>query len=87
MTPKEKALELVREMYGYIFDGGKHEEAEDAWFIAKQCALKAVDEIIKSRKDDDIFDDYMSVGGSDYYTPHPMYLTYWLQVKEEIDKI
>ena len=56
-------------------------------YEAKQCALIAVDEIIRSRRDDGAFDDTLSSSGSEYYTPHPMYLTYWLQVKQEIEKL
>ena len=55
--------------------------------LAKQCALIAVDEIIKSREEDSHFDDKLLYTGSDYLTVHPMYLTYWLQVKEEIEKL
>jgi hypothetical protein len=54
---------------------------------AKQCALIAVDEIIKSREDDRHFDDTLSSTGSEYYTAHPMYLTYWQEVKQEIEKL
>jgi len=49
MTPKEKAGELVKKMYGNIFDGGQFDAAEDAWQRSKQCALIAVDEILKLR--------------------------------------
>jgi hypothetical protein len=55
--------------------------------LAKLCALIAVDEIILSRKHDGGFDDTLSSTGSEYYTPHPMYLTYWQQVKNEIEKL
>ena len=49
MTPKEKADELIDKMY-YI---GRYDDKEDynptmAWERAKQCALIAVDEIIKA---------------------------------------
>ena len=84
MTPKEKAEELISDftrMYSNIL------QKEIYTYWAKQSSIRVVDEIIKSRRDDDIFDDYMSVGGSDYYTPHPMYLTHWKQVKEEINKL
>jgi hypothetical protein len=47
--------------------------------------LIAVDEIIESRKDDGAFDDTKL--GSEYYTPHPMYLSYWNLVKKEINKL
>ena len=42
MTPKEKAEELVDKFYRII----KHPEL-DCWEDAKECALIAVDEIIK----------------------------------------
>ena len=47
-------------------------------------AIYVVDEIIKSRKEDSAFDDRHLANGSDYYTPHPMYFTYWKEVKNEI---
>jgi len=46
-----------------------------------------VDEIIKSREDDGAFDDTLSSTSSEYYTAHPMYLTFWLEVKQEIEKL
>ena len=49
-------------------------------------AMFVVEEIIESRKEDSAFDDTHLANGSDYYTPHPMYFTYWLQVKHELNK-
>jgi hypothetical protein len=61
MTPKEKAEELYNKMYDFsIFDES-----------AKQCALIAVDEILKICVD--------SLGLTD--------LDYWQDVKEEIEKL
>jgi hypothetical protein len=80
MTPQEKAEELVDKFYP-IFTNSVRDT------LAKQCALKAVDEIIESRKDDGRFDDRLLSTSSEYYTPHPMYLTYWLQVKQELEKL
>lgn len=79
MTPKEKAKEL--------FD--KYQIAGSIWYVdrTKNYASIAVDEIIKSREDDGAFDDTLSSTSSEYYTPHPMYLTYWLQVKQELEKL
>lgn len=78
-TPKEKAKELF---YKYQIAGSQ-------WYVdrTKNYALIAVDEIIKSREDDGSFDDTLSSTSSEYYTPHPMYLTYWIQVKQEIEKL
>ena len=79
MTPKEKAKEL--------FD--KYQIAGSQWYVdrTKNYASIAVDEIIKSRQDDGLFDDTLSSTSSEYYTPHPMYLTYCQQVKQEIEKL
>ena len=37
-------------------------------------------------QEDRNFDDTLS-SYSEYWSPHPMYLTYWLQVKQEIEAI
>ena len=81
MIPKEKAEDLIakfnnpdRTNYPYVHN-------------AQQCALIAVDEIINSRNDDRGFDDTLSSVSSEYYTVHPMYLTYWQEVKQEIEKL
>ena len=96
MTSKEKAKELIDKFkplcvnvkHTGILDGLATVMNDD--FInliaAKQCALIAVDEIISSREDDSGFDDTLSSTSSEYYTPHPMYLTYWEEVKTEIEK-
>lgn len=78
MTPKEKAQEMVNKMYNSPYV----QEVE-----AKRCAEITVDEIIKSREDDGHFDDTLSSTSSEYYTAHPMYLTYWLEVRKEIKKL
>ena len=49
-----------------------------------ECALKCVNQIILSRKDDAKFDDREWAKSSDYHTPHPMYLSYWVLVQEEL---
>jgi hypothetical protein len=68
MTPKEKALELVDKMYGNESDYMTDQQA-------KQCALIAVDEIIKSNpisfdKDDNCIASY-----------------WWVYVKKEIEQL
>lgn len=63
MTPKEKAKELFEKMYEYaIFD-----EA------AKQCALIAVDEVIKHLIPDNSFPGYNE--------------WFWEEVKKEIETL
>jgi hypothetical protein len=68
MTPKEKAFHLhfsfIRDV---IADNDK----------AKICALKVVDEIIKSKP------SIAYKEGSEWMTP----LTYWLTVYDEIEKL
>jgi hypothetical protein len=84
MTPKEEAIKLYSkyEQLGRDFTRGVSMNE-----FAKECALIAVDEIILSRKDDSQFDDTLWSGGSDMYTMHPMYLKYWQEVKQEIEKL
>jgi hypothetical protein len=83
MTPQEKARDLIYKFSFKILDtylgGGNARVIE--------CALISVDEIIKSRKEDKSFNDYLSATCSEYYTPHPMYLTYWEEVKQELKKL
>jgi hypothetical protein len=90
MTPKQTAKELVESMSFSTFSVNGVEMGEYITVprnpFAKECALIAVDEIISSREDDGAFDDTLSTM-SEYYTPHPMYLTYWEQVKQEIEKL
>jgi hypothetical protein len=87
MTPKEKAEELVSVYRKEIIKGKYRIDGFVIEELAEESALIAVDEIIESRKDDGAFDDTLSSTSSEYYTPHPMYLTYWLQVKTEIEKL
>jgi hypothetical protein len=73
MTPKEKAVELYNkyEQLGKDFTRGVS-MAE----FAKECALIAVDEVIKAIPD-----------ASDYDSPYNHELVYWQLVKEEIEKL
>jgi hypothetical protein len=69
MTPKEKAIEIVDKynelLSVHVFNG--------TYDIAQQCALIAVDELIKSW-DKDL---YENCGASEY----------WQEVKQEIEKL
>ena len=76
MTPKEKAKYLVDEYRGLAhsdfhnqtgYDESQREENQ------RQCALTAVDEILKIEIIKDSIDDY--------------YLRYWQQVKNEIENL
>jgi len=71
MTPKEKAKELFDKMN---FSHPEHEK-----YVAKECALIAVDEILKS------FDGFMD---SSKHFRHELEIDaerYWQQVKAEIE--
>ena len=87
MTPKEKAIELYNkyEQLGKDFTRGVS-MAE----FAKQCALIAVDEIIKSepRSPSDV--DWDDCGGTHQYyyeAQREDANKYWLEVKQEIEKL
>jgi len=67
MTPKEKAEEI----YNKCLDKIQGLEGTEWWESAKQCALIAVDEIIKF--------------GNEAGIREPM--MYWYKVKEELEKL
>ena len=48
MTPKEKAIEIVWKFYNNIEHTISNEYADKDWEIAKQCALVAADECLKT---------------------------------------
>ena len=81
MTPKEKAFSLY---FKFIRDVIADDQK------AKQCAIIALDEIIKSepRYPNDV--DWDDVGATHQYyyeAQHEEALNYWKQVKEEIEKL
>jgi len=80
IPPKEKAQELFSTIMN----------AQDEWRNDIECAIRIViilvNEIIESRKDDASFDDTLWQI-SDYSSKHPMYLSYWIKVKEELSNI
>ena len=73
MTPKEKAEELIGKMaspeniYQSLYQHLKGQ------MLAKQCALIAVDEILKDRE---VIDGMRVINDP-----------YWLEVKQEIEKL
>ena len=76
MTPKEKAIDLFCKMYGceintdlkniYIING-------DGYFIAKDCAIIAVDEILKNINVDNPLEEGK--------------MNFWLDVRLEIENL
>ena len=72
MTPKEKAKELVDKMWN--IDEGY---GSIGFHEAKQCTLVAVDEILKVIKKN--FTNNVAL--------HNGELSYWIEVKQEIEKL
>jgi len=70
MTPKEKAQELIDKML--TNDGDEHHHC--TYYVAKQCALISVDEIL---------DVITSIYDYDFEKLNP----YWEQVKQEIENL
>jgi len=84
MLPKEKAKQLV-DMMGFSTSSTINRETGEYQPVyrnqyAKECALKAVDEIMSFMKNDDEESDTC------YWANHPT-LNYLIQVKQEIQKL
>ena len=77
MTPKDKAVELVDKYRTCIRIADKYDNnvSEDEIYLAKQCALIAVDEILKSNPCKFIVYEY------------EINRDYWQEVKQEIEKL
>jgi hypothetical protein len=73
MTPKEKAIEIV-DSYFTIIDG------QVEFKLIKQCALIAVDEILK---------EYVHAENhiEDIMGKISIYIKYWQEVKQEIEAL
>ena len=74
MTPKEKAEDLLYNSFeNLMYDAVENTYARER--LAKQCALIAVDEIIKETKlHDKTIYEHVRTG-------------YWIDVKKEIEKL
>lgn len=74
MTPKEKAEELVKKFYEFNhrvkWDNDNDEWTHD-YYLAKECALIAVDEIL-------------IITSESYDIDH---INWWQEVKQEIEKL
>lgn len=84
MTPKEKAKELINKMYNTEHCGIEHfpnkrycECSEINLYQAKQCALIAVDEILKLEFIDSVFVSFSDLTLQEY----------WKEVKQEIENL
>jgi inorganic pyrophosphatase len=67
MEAKEKAEQLVNKMFNWIAGGSVIE-----YEMAKECALIAVDEILKV---------------ASFYNDSQAEVTYWQEVKQELEKL
>lgn len=74
MTPKEKAEELIIKFMNHSFHQGSLHQCKDH---AKQCALIAVNEILKSKQT--AYPNQIIELGQVFYS-------YWQEVKTEINK-
>ena len=80
MTPKEKAYELFEKFLPIL---GGIEKKDWIYFRgeeAKQCALTAVDEIIKFMEMDDEHNECL-------YFANSKWVQYLMEVKQEIEKL
>ena len=84
MTPKEKAQELFNKMFSPPNCVISLHRQSGRTFLAKQCALIAVDEIIKSYIS--ICDDCICDESHYGYALYGM-LDYYKEVKQEIEKL
>jgi len=75
MTSKEKAFDLIRLYRNIEFDNGENCYLMISMKNAKQCALIAVDEIIKC------------VNNPDEYYLMEYSIFYWQEVKKEIEAL
>lgn len=73
MSPKEKAEELIHKMYVVHSNSA----SDITLHFAKQCAIIAVDEILKN-----VYDDHATIGRQSLTDKE-----YWQQVKQEIETL
>ena len=73
MTPKEKADELVKKMYKVMSDS----VSDITLYFSKQCAIIAVDELIRIAPWGGDIDGEIEEDSKEYY----------MKVKEEIEKL
>jgi hypothetical protein len=76
MTPKEKARDLFLKFYTVELDDLTHLSKEPAI----ECALECVDNIIDSYTPVNLY------GGCEF-SHNGLFLRYWEQVKQEIEKL
>lgn len=78
MTPKEKAQYLVDKFTPHAYGVWDRYGSKEEKYHSKQCALIAINEMIKIAQD---YEVAVNV------EPQFGYLQYWLDVKQEIEKL
>lgn len=84
MTAKEKAEELFNKIYYSADEDGFHSMNK---YRAKQCTLKAVDEIIRLANRSDLFKMRSKSQHMEKSPVDETYVEYWDEVKTEIEKL
>jgi hypothetical protein len=89
MTPKEKAKELTKTFMAVDSDSEMFDGFKMGFFYAQRCALKCVDEIIKSYPHTYDLEKEFTRDGTDIYVIKNVRVNmeYWNQVKQEIEKL
>jgi hypothetical protein len=84
MTPKEKARELVKKYFFYFPEFRNEKEYDYNEDKAKECALIAVDELIRFEKASiNLMNDFMKVVNLGFERKG----YYYEEVKQEIEKL
>ena len=84
MTPKEKAEELVDKFYQttpneyFVNEPIGIKGRYKSWEQAKQCALRAVDEIINGYEFDSLYIEHKRIMDN---------INFWDEVKQEIERL
>ena len=83
MEAKDKAMQLVCKMYGCEIDTDLNDIYTingDGYFIAKDSALIAVNEILN-------ITCLKQLNYKEYFNSNSEFINYWQEVKEEINKL
>jgi hypothetical protein len=86
LNPNAKAMELFDKFSYELGSSCENTTIKFELDLTKRLCLMSVNEIIESRKDDKRFDN-TSLQHSEYYSLHPCYLSYWLEVIKKINII
>ena len=85
MTPKEKAKELVDKLLESLYDNGSLSFKRILYHKAKQCALIAVEEILNEYQSMSDLESILVINNKPTFVVHQ--LVYWMEVKQNIQKL